>query len=120
MKNSIKVFSIGYLTVLQQKYIGENNCEIMEGVHSLDPKSPSFLKEEPLLALGKTSESDLKDLKHELHQTRRLLLRREKSGERPASLLEFVGFLEPYKEVFHELFRLFSTASCERSFSALK
>jgi len=65
----------------------------MEGVQSLDPKSPSFLKEEPLLALGKTLESDLEDLKHELHQTRRLLLRREKSGEKTASPLEFVGFL---------------------------
>lgn len=72
----------------------------MEGVKSLDPKRPSFLKEEPLLALGKT-ESDLEDLKNELLQTRLLLLRREKRGERPASLLEFVAFLEPYKKVFH-------------------
>lgn len=116
------------LTAEIDRRFSKKNCEIMEGVQSLDPKSPSFLKEEPLLALGKTFESDLEDLKHELHQTRRLLLRREKSGERPASLLEFVGFLEPYKEVFHELFRLgkisvvipVSTASCERSFSALK
>lgn len=58
-----------------------------------------------------------------------LLDRRMKKGlDKPASVLEFLVFLEPYKEVFHELFRLckiaivtpVSTASCERSFSALK
>lgn len=45
-----------------------------------------------------------------------------------ASILDLTAFLEPYKEVFHELFRLCkiaialpaSTATCERSFSALK
>ena len=45
------------------------------------------------------------------------------------SLLEFTEFLEPFKEVFYELFRLCKTAlalpastgpTCERSFSALK
>lgn len=75
------------LTAEIDRRFSEKNCEIMEGVQSLDPKSSSFLKEKPLLALGKTFESDLEDLKHELHQTRRLLLRREKSGERPATLL---------------------------------
>ena len=74
-------------------------------------------------------ESDLEDLKHEIHQTKRLLDRREKSGrDRLSTLLDFVVFLGPYKEVFLELFRLckisvvtpVSSASCERSFSALK
>lgn len=47
--------------------------------------------------------------------------------QRLTTLLEFVVFLEPFKDVFHELFRLgkiaivipVSSASCERSFSAL-
>ncbi|MEQ2165993.1 hypothetical protein GOODEAATRI_022917 [Goodea atripinnis] len=52
-----------------------------------------------------------------------------KSGlDTPLTLLDFITFLEPYKEVFHEIFRLckiavvtsVSTASCERSFPALK
>ena len=55
--------------------------------------------------------------------------RGERSGiDRPSTLLDFFVFLEPYKDVFHKLFRLckisvvipVSTASCERSFSALK
>uniref|UniRef100_A0A3B5RDB6 DUF4371 domain-containing protein n=1 Tax=Xiphophorus maculatus TaxID=8083 RepID=A0A3B5RDB6_XIPMA len=117
------------LTAELERRFSQKNCEIMLGVQSLVPKSPLFLKEETLYAFGQTFESDLEDLKHEVHQTRRLLLRREKGGlERPSTLLDFVVFLEPYKEVFHELFRLckisvvipVSTASCERSFSALK
>ncbi len=101
----------------------------MQGVQSLNPKSATFLNEEPLFAFAQTFESDLGDLKHEVHQTKRLLDRRVKSGlDRPSTLLDFIVFLEPYKEVFHEMFRLckiavvtpVSTVSCERSFSALK
>jgi len=68
----------------------------------------------------------LGDLKHELYQTKRVLERKEK--KQMTSLIEFVVFLEPFKDVFHELFRLckiaivtpVSSAACERSFSALK
>uniref|UniRef100_A0A3B5QKP1 DUF4371 domain-containing protein n=1 Tax=Xiphophorus maculatus TaxID=8083 RepID=A0A3B5QKP1_XIPMA len=98
-----------------ERRFSQKNCEIMQGVQSPVPKSPLFLKEETLYAFGQTFE--------------RLLLRREKGElERPSTLLDFVVFLEPYKKVFHELFKLckisvvipVSTASCERSFSALK
>ena len=45
-----------------------------------------------------------------------------------SNILDFTIFLEPYKEVFHQRFHLcrialalpVSSASCERSFSALK
>jgi len=47
---------------------------------------------------------------------------------KPSTLLSFLSFLTPFKEAFHELHRLckiavslpVSTASCERSFSALR
>ena len=51
-----------------------------------------------------------------------------KSGlDRPSTLLDLIVFLEPYKEVLHEIFRLckialvtpVSTDSCERSSAAL-
>lgn len=108
-----------------KRRFSKKSCEIMQGVQSLNPKSATFLNEESLFAF----ESDLSDLKHEFHQTKRLLDRRVKSGlDRPSTLLDFIVFLEPYKEVFHEIFRLckiavvtpVSTASCERNFSALK
>ncbi|XP_032411152.1 zinc finger MYM-type protein 1-like isoform X1 [Xiphophorus hellerii] len=112
-----------------KRRFSKKNCEIMQGVQSLNPKSATFLNEEPLIAFGHIFESDLDDLKHEVHQIRRLLDQRIKSDlGTPSTLLDFILFLEPYKEVLHELFRLckiavvspVSTASCERSFSALK
>ena len=82
-----------------------------------------------MFAFAQTFESDLGDLKHEVQQTKRLLDRRVKSGlHRPSALLDFIVFLEPYKEVFHEVFRLckiavvtpVSTASYERSLKLIK
>ena len=65
-----------------------------------NPKSTAFLNEDPLFAFAQTFESDLEDLKHEVHQTKRLFDRREKRGsDRPSTLLDLVVFLEPYKEV---------------------
>ena len=48
--------------------------------------------------------------------------------ESPTTLMEFVQFMDPYQDVFYELFRLckiavvlpVSSASCERSFSTLR
>ena len=74
-------------------------------------------------------ESNIEDLGLELHQFRRIVERKIQSGmQRPPSVVELALFIEPYKEVFFELFKLckiavsipVSTASCELSFSALK
>ncbi|KAF3837723.1 hypothetical protein F7725_009491 [Dissostichus mawsoni] len=74
-------------------------------------------------------DANIEDLGHELHQFSRILDRKIKTGmQRPDSTVELVQFIEPYKEVFFELFRLckiavaipVSSASCERSFSTLK
>ena len=105
------------------------NCEIMRGIQALNPKSTCFLQEEAVFRLGEMYESDSEDLSHELHQTRRLLQRKQQSGMANLSgIVELAVFLEPHKDVFHELFRLckiaialpVSSAACERSFSALK
>ena len=95
----------------------------------MNPKSTCFLQEEAVFRLGEIYESDSEDLSHELHQTRRLLQRKQQSGMANLSgIVELAVFLEPHKDVFHELFRLckiaialpVSSAACERSFSALK
>lgn len=71
---------------------------------------------------------NVEDLANEVYQIKRVLDRKEKNGmQKLTNLIEFVAFLEPFKEVFHELFRLgkiavvtpVSSASCERSFSVL-
>ncbi|KAK0138888.1 hypothetical protein N1851_024561 [Merluccius polli] len=78
------------------------NCDLMNSIQALNPKSDVFLKETALLSFARLYDSDINDLGHE--------------------------FIEPYKDVFFELFRLckiavaipVSSASCERSFSTLK
>ena len=93
------------LTAELQRRFSKKNCEIMQGVQSLNQKSTTYMNEEPLFAFAPTFESDVEDLKHEVYQTKWLLDRREKSGrDRRSTLLDFVVFLEPYKEVIHELF----------------
>uniref|UniRef100_A0A3B4VHH5 DUF4371 domain-containing protein n=1 Tax=Seriola dumerili TaxID=41447 RepID=A0A3B4VHH5_SERDU len=105
----------------------KSNCDIMKGIQALNPKSESFLKDTPVLLFGTIYNTDLDDLKHELHQAKRILERKKAAGMKNlTSLLEFTVFLEA--EVFYELFRLckiavalpVSTAAYERSFSALK
>lgn len=104
------------------------NCNIMQGVQALNPSSPTFLREEAVLLLAEAYDSNIYDLKNELHQTRRVLDRQKGEKESPTTLMEFTQFLEPYQDVFYELFRLskiavvlpVSSASCERSFSSLR
>lgn len=105
------------------------NCDIMNGIQTLNPTSDVFLKEKSLFPFARMYESNIEDLGHELHQFRRILERKIQSGmQRPSSVVELALFIEPYKEVFFELFKLckiavsipVSTASCELSFSALK
>uniref|UniRef100_A0A8C2HAB0 Uncharacterized protein n=1 Tax=Cyprinus carpio TaxID=7962 RepID=A0A8C2HAB0_CYPCA len=107
----------------------KDNCEIMRGIQSLDPKSTCFLQEEAVFYLGEIYVSDSEDLSHELHQKRRLLQRKQQSGMPNLSgTVDLAVFLEPHKDVFHELFHLcktaialpVSSAACECSFSALK
>lgn len=70
----------------------------MQGVQSLSPKSETFLNEAHLFAFAWTFESDLSDLKHEVHQTKRLLDSKVKSGiDRPSNLLDFIVFLNRTK-----------------------
>uniref|UniRef100_A0A3P8Y0Z0 Uncharacterized protein n=1 Tax=Esox lucius TaxID=8010 RepID=A0A3P8Y0Z0_ESOLU len=52
-------------------------------------------------------ESNIEDLGYELHQFRRILERKIQSGmQKPSSVVELALFIEPYKEVFFELFKL--------------
>lgn len=107
-----------------ERRFSDINCNILKGIQALNPSSCSFLREEEIVPL-----SSVEDLKHELHQVGRDLDRLKMNGkEKVLLLMEFAHFLEPNKDVFFELFRLckvavmlpVSSATCERSFSALK
>lgn len=78
----------------------------MRGIQALNPKSNSFLEEAPLFLLGTIYETSLEDLKHELHQAKQTLKRKETAGMRNLTcLLEFTEFLEQFKEVFIRLWK---------------
>ncbi|XP_019905690.2 zinc finger MYM-type protein 1 isoform X1 [Esox lucius] len=105
------------------------NCQIMKGIQALNPKSTTFCQEEVLFPFASIYECNIEDLKHEMHQMNRILERKMEAGlQKPSCIVDLTLFIEPYKEVFHELFRLckiavaipVSTAACERSFSTLK
>lgn len=107
----------------------KTNCDIMKGIQALNPKSYGFLEETPMFLSGTIYNTNLDDLEHELHQAKPILERKNAAGiDSLTSLLEFAVFLEPFSEVFYELYWLckmflalpVSTAACECRFSALK
>lgn len=112
------------ISELDRRFSNEN-CNIMRGIQALSPESDGFLLLSKVKPFAETFNANMDDLVHELHQAKRLIER--KMDDRPSSLLEFTCAIEPYKEAFHELYRLckiavtipVTSASSERSFSAL-
>ncbi len=102
----------------------------MTGISSIYPKTESFLNTESMQKFGQVFDADPDDLSHEIPQAKRLLKRKftDSGNAAPETLLQFTAFLDPYKDVFAELFRLakiavailVSSAACERSFTCLK
>lgn len=105
-----------------QRHFFKPNCTIMKGIQAFHPQSITFFQEEALFSFAKIFDLNVDDLANELYQIKRVLERKEKGGmQRLTTLVELVVFLEPSKEVFHELFIAIvipvSSAPCERRFS---
>jgi len=128
-----------YLPVLDnlcsefERRFDETQCSVMRGIQALNPTNEHFAELEQIRSFAEAYDADVVDLEPELHQVKRLIARLEsKVGDgmsaKPASLVTFVSFIGRYGDAFHELHRLgkiavalpVSTASCERSFSALR
>ena len=128
-----------YLPVLDhlcselERRFDKTQCSVMRGIQALNPTNEYFAESEKIRSFAKAYDADVVDLEHELHQVKRLIARLESQvGDgtyvKPDSLLTFVSFIGRYGDAFHELHRLgkiavalpVSTASCERSFSALR
>lgn len=100
----------------------------MRGIQALNPKNKKMLSEETVSSLDSLYECDLYNLKYELYQARKVVERKAQCGNELSSVLEFTTFIEPYKDVFYQLFILcciaialsVSSACCEHSFSVLK
>ena len=112
-----------------RRRFSKESCVIMEGIQALNPGSSTFCEKTVILALASQYKCNTEELEFEIPQLKRILGRKQTSGlETPSSLLDLTVFLEPYGEVFPEMFKLckialalpVSTAACERSFSVLK
>lgn len=111
-----------------KRRFSKENCGI-QGIQALNPCSPTFCEIDGVFPFASQYNCSTEDLQYEIPQLRRILERKQTSGlETPNSLIELTVFLGPYREVFHQMFKLckialalpVSTASCERSFSVLK
>lgn len=107
----------------------ETNQGILKGIDALTPSSKNFMCTDHLMVLQETYATNQEDFAHEMHQMKRLIDRKAAKGETvPTSLQSLLTFLEPYSDAFYELYRLVkiacvipvTSASCERSFSAMK
>ena len=117
------------ITELDARF-SDSHCLLMKGIQCLNPTDENFAKISCIQAFAECYGADMEDLGHELHQAKRLLERSSKDTNfiNPSTILSFLSFLTPFKAAFHELHRLckiavslpVSTASCERSFSALR
>lgn len=114
------------LNELERRF-ASTNCDVLKGIQALSPSSQTFADITSVSAFAQAYGADVEDLSHELHQAKRLL-QRMTIEDRPNTLVEFISHIERYGDAFAELHRLgviaislpVSTASCERSFSALR
>ena len=102
---------------------------VMLGIQCLNPTDDFFLDLNKMFEFIQFYGGNAEDITHESYQLKKLLSR-TKNDHPVATMLELAIFLKPYKcsIAFHELYRLLITAlvlpdgsaSCERSFSAMK
>lgn len=68
----------------------------MRGIQALNPSNASFCDETVLLPFASIYSRDIEDLKHELHQLKRVIERRSQEGlEKPSNIVELTKLIEP-------------------------
>lgn len=106
-----------------------DNCEILKGFSTLNPKSIVFLNIDTMRPLLLHYNCDEESAQVEIKLLHKTLERYNKEkGHIIESLTDLTKFLDEYKLAFHEIYKLCciaitipsSSAGCERSFSVLK
>jgi len=101
---------------------------ILCGIVALCPGGQTFLSEEHLKEFAAACSVSENDLKHEIPLANKLLMK-EHEQDRPATFVQFLSFICPYKAAFDCLYKLLliavtlpvTSVSCERrSFSKMK
>ena len=90
-----------------ERRFSEFSCNILRGIQSLCPAGDSCLQLSHMKSLADAYDANMDDLVHEVPEAKRLIERKVKEGvAKPTTLAEFLRFINPCKEAFHELFRL--------------
>ena len=105
-----------------------NVSEVMKGTIALNPKSRNFLEKESIKPMANHYGICDDDLHAELHQVKRLIIRKQNSGMQLETTMNLYTMLQQYSEAFPDVFKLVNisltlpvtSAGCERSFSCMK
>jgi len=71
---------------------------VLIGIHVLNPTSEKFADCTALKPFADAYGANETDLSHELHQAKRLIVKRLDSVEKPKSMLALISCLERYKK----------------------
>jgi hypothetical protein len=111
-----------------ERRFSNQSVSVMHGIQALTPRHASFLSSDKIHDFAALYQGNAEDLSHEIYQLKRMLQRDQFSALNMKTLVDLACVIEPYKLAFQELYRLITiaivlpvtSASCERSFSALK
>ncbi|MEQ2293585.1 hypothetical protein AMECASPLE_035034 [Ameca splendens] len=79
----------------------------MKGIQALNLCSATFGEKDVVLPFASQYNCNTEDLQYEIPQLKCILDRKQSSGqETPKALIELTVFLEPYKEVFHQMLKV--------------
>ena len=116
------------ITEINERF-SDISCAVFEGISALNPKSAKFLDYELLSKMALHYGINTTDLEGELRLVRRMLdKKRQDRGIEVSTPMDLANALEPHRDILIDVYRLVcisvtlpvTSASCERSFSALK
>ena len=105
-----------------------NACSILMGVAALNPKHSAFLDKTALSGMAANYGAIEDDLTTEVSHLKRRIVRKKEQGQEASTPMDFAIMVEPYKDVFIDLYKLaciavtlpVTSAACEKSSSCLK
>ena len=124
-KNNVYFEVLDRLMSELKRRFSVNVSEVMKGASALNPKAGDFLEKNSIKHVIKTMANDLHA---ELHQIKRLIIRKQNSGMQLETTMNLYTMLQQYSEAFPDVFKLVNisltlpvtSAGCERSFSCMK
>ena len=83
-----------------------NSCSVLRGVCALNPKHSAFLDKKALPGMAANCDVVEDGLAMEINHLKRLIVRKTEQRQEIFTPMEFEIMLEPYKDVFIDLYKL--------------